>query len=336
MTDTVRIGLICCGGISQRHVQWLLEKSECEIAALCDVAEAAVQTRLGHVRQIRPSAAPRLCADWREVVGDPALDAVAVLLPHALHYPVVKAALQAGKHVLVEKPMVTQTAHALDLVAEAGRAGRLLAIAYQRSYLPEYCYVRRMIETGELGAIRFITGHLEQAWYASFRAAGSSGSWRNQPDQAGGGQLVDTGSHTVAAMLQVTGLAPEEAFAFIDRCGLAVDVDTAAVIRFTGGAIASLSIGGFGHSVTEVLRVVGDKASARIFFRTVREQSLEVNGQIVDAKAAIPLSNPDANFVDAILGKTPIGADGQLGVRTAQLTEAIYKSARTNAPVRIE
>jgi len=73
-----------------------------------------------------------------------------------------KAALKAGKHILVEKPMVTQTAHARGLFQAVERAGKLLAIACQRSYLPDYVYVRRMIENGDLGTIRFISVHLEQ------------------------------------------------------------------------------------------------------------------------------------------------------------------------------
>ena len=194
---------------------------------------------------------------------------------------------------------------------------------------------REVNSQADLGTVRFMTVHLEQGWVAGRLAKGQKGDWRSEPGQAGGGQLVDTGSHTVAALLYVTQLVPVEVFAYVDSCGLDVDVNTAMVVRFADGAQASISIGGFGHKVTESLRVVGDKASARIFFRTVREQSLEIDGQAVDAASMVRRSTPNANFVDAILGKASLGADGELGLRVAQLSEAAYESARRGAPVRL-
>jgi predicted dehydrogenase len=273
--------------------------------------------------------------DYRDLLADTAIDGVAVLLPHSLHYPVAKAALEAGKHVLVEKPMVTDVTHAHDLIATAGRVGKLLAIAYQRAYLSEYLYVRRAVERGDLGTIRFVSAHLEQSWYAHFFSTRGRETWRSRPEEAGGGQLVDCGSHTIAALLDVTGLVPEEVFAYLETCGLAVDVNTAAAVRFRGGAVGALAIGGFGHSVTEVLRVVGDKASARIFFRTVREQALEIDGTPVDAGSAVPGSNPDAGFVDAILGRGQARAAGELGLRVAQFSEAVFRSAQERRPVKV-
>jgi len=335
MSPIVRTGLIGCGRIAARHIRWLLERPDCEIRALCDTSQEALQGRLALAQDIRPRSDVVVETDYRAVLSSPELDGVAILLPHHLHYPVAKAALEAGKHVLLEKPMVTQAAHARDLIQTAEHAGRLLAIAYQRSYLPEYVYVRRMIKNGELGTIRFISAHLEQSWFRPARPFAHESDWRRDPSQAGGGQLVDTGSHTLAAMLDVSQLVPDEVFAYVDNCGLDVDVNTAMVVRFAEGAIASVSIGGFGHRVTEVLRIVGDKVSARIFFRTVKERSLEVNGEMIDAPSIIPRSNPDANFVEAMLGKSLVSATGELGLRVAQLSEAAYLSAREHRPVKL-
>jgi predicted dehydrogenase len=313
----------------------LLERPECEINALCDVSRQAIEDRLALIQSIRPGVDVDIQTEYRALLANRALDGVVVLLPHHLHYPVVKDALEAGKHVLVEKPMVTEVVHARDLIETAARANRLLAIAYQRAYLPEYVYVRGMVERGELGTIRFVSAHLEQSWFQRAAAATVKDNWRRDPHLAGGGQLVDTGSHTLAAMLDVTQLAPHEVFAYTDTCGLDVDVNTAMAIRFAEGALGTATIGGFGHSVTEVLRVVGDQASARIFFRTVREQSLEIEGQAVDAPSLVPPSNPDANFVQAVQGKDVVSATGELGLRVAQLSEAAYQSAAQHGPVSI-
>jgi len=258
-----------------------------------------------------------------------------VLLPHHLHYPTALSALENGKHVLVEKPMTVSSVEGRGLVNAADAAGKVLSVGYQRSYIPEYVYVRDMIRRGELGKVRFMSAHLEQSWYEHICDAGGEGNWRGDPDSTGGGQLMDTGSHTLAALLWVSELEPVEVFAYVDKCGLDMDVNTTLTVKFEEGALASVSIGGFGHSVTEVLRVVGDKASARIFFRTVNEQSLEIDGQPVDAKADIRPSTPNANFIDAILGRARIETGGKLGHDVIRLSEAAYRSADEHWPMQL-
>jgi predicted dehydrogenase len=192
-----------------------------------------------------------------------------------------------------------------------------------------------MIRSGEMGRIRFVTAHVEQAWLRHARTQKGQGTWRADPAKAGGGQLMDTGSHTVAAMLQVTGLKPSRVFAFCDHAGLDVDVNSSIAVRFEGGAQASVTVGGFGHSVTESLRIVGENHSARIFFRTVREQALEIDGQVIDARAELPGSTPNGNLIEAIAGREAIGADVDLGLRVARLTEAAYRSAAGGTPVTV-
>jgi predicted dehydrogenase len=331
----VRVGLIGCGKISGRHVNWFLDHPDCAIAALCDVDADAARNCAAAVSSARPDGEVAVFGDYADVVSRDDIDAVAVLLPHHLHHPVAMAALQRGKHVLVEKPMVTSSVEGRDLVKAAEAAGTVLSVGYQRSYVSEYVYVRNMIRRGELGKVRFMSAHLEQGWYQHILGAGEGGSWRSDPKATGGGQLMDTGSHTLAALLWVSGLEPVEVFAYMDKCGLDVDVNTVLTVRFREDALASISIGGFGDSVTEVLRIVGDKASARIFFRTVREQSLEIDGQPVDAKSVVEPSTPNANFIDAILGRAQVETGGQLGLDVVRISEAAYRSAEEHWPMQL-
>ncbi|MEM7029989.1 MAG: Gfo/Idh/MocA family oxidoreductase [Chloroflexota bacterium] len=336
MTSSIRVGLIGCGGIAKRHVNWFLGHASCEIGALCDTSTEAVEDKAALVSELRPDLEVSKETDYNALLARSDLDAVAVLLPHHLHHPVIKAALQAGKHVLTEKPMVTSVAEARELIALAESNNLHLGIAYQRSYIPEYRLVKQMVAKGELGKIQFINAHLEQDWLKIGQDVDARRRWRRDPAQSGGGQLVDTGSHTVAAMLDVSHLTPAEVFAFQDKSDLDIDVNTVLSVRFAEGALAAMTIGGYGSkAVTEVLRIVGDKGSARIFFRTVREQSLEVNGEMIDAKSTITASNPNENFVETLLGNTVIGATSNLGLRVAQLSEAAYQSAQTNQPILV-
>ena len=327
-----RIGIVGCGKIALRHIGWLMGHGDCEITALCDPDDKALAEKTAFIEDAG-RARPILTADYRSVLSLEEVDGVIVLLPHWLHYEVTKAVLEAGKHVLVEKPMVTNVDHALDLAKVSQRTGCKIGIGYQRSYLPEYLYVKRMVRENKLGELRFITAHLEQSWLQN--AATATGSWRGDPEKVGGGQLVDTGSHTLGALLDVSGLTPGEVFASIQNCGIEVDVNTSMVVRFTEGPQAAVTVGGFGHSVTESIRLVGDKASARIFFRTLKEQSLEIDGAFVDAHADFRATNPAANFVDVLLGRDEPGAGVDLGVKVAQLCHAAYLSARQNRPVKV-
>lgn len=336
MNPKIRIGLIGCGKIAKRHVNWFLEHPEAEITALCDPDPDARRATRSLVREKRPE------AELVEFERHPALlesgtcDAVAVLLPHYLHFPVCQDALERGHHVLVEKPMVIEPGHAQELKRLTEDKGLTLAIGYQRNTMSEYRLVAKMIARGEFGELQFFSAHLEQDWHGALQAAGQDDSWRWNRDLAGGGQLTDSGSHTLGAVFSVLQRDPESVFAFIETRGAAVDITTVAAVRFQGGLLGSLAIGGFGHSVTEVLRVVGDKKSARIFFRTVNEQALEIDGEIVDAKALLPGTTPNANFIDALHGKAEIRSGPTLGLRVAQLTQALYQSANFGHPITIQ
>ena len=334
--NNITIGLIGCGAIAGRHVKWFSDIPDCSITAVCDVAEEAVKARADELKKMNSGLEVSGFSDYREMLKDPGIDGVAVLLPHGLHFKVCMDALKADKHVLVEKPMVTSVKDAGILLREAQERKKVLGIGYQRSYLSEYAYIREMISRGELGKIQFVSGHLEQSWYAGFTDTGKKRAWKTDPEKAGGGQLVDTGSHTVAALFDVTQLAPAEVFAFMEKLDVPVDVNTAASIRFENGAVGTLTVGGFGHSVTEVLRIVGEKKSARIFFRTVKEQSLEIDGEIINAKKECPSSTPNADFVNAIQNNDEMAANGELGLKVAQFSEACYRSAAENKPVKIK
>jgi predicted dehydrogenase len=93
-------------------------------------------------------------ADWREAVRDPDVEAVDVCLPTHLHLPVATAALEAGKHVLVEKPMARDGEEAWQMVETARKAGRVLMVAQVLRFLPEYVALRETIASGRLGTVR--------------------------------------------------------------------------------------------------------------------------------------------------------------------------------------
>src|SRR5947209_13763832 len=147
--ERLRVGVIGCGLIAQvMHLPHLRELDDrFEITALCDLSTEVLDA-LGRYYHVE-----KLFKDWREVVALPDVDAVLVLTPGS-HAPVAIAAAEAGKHVLVEKPMCFTLREADAMIAAAERAGVTLMVAYMKRYDPGYRYARDIIRG--LSDVRYV------------------------------------------------------------------------------------------------------------------------------------------------------------------------------------
>jgi predicted dehydrogenase len=128
-----------------------MERPELELWGLCEMNPERVAKFSARYPGVRTT------ADLDEVLEDPTVDAVSIATPPATHYPLVKRALEAGKHVMVEKPLATCAAQAEELIALAAERGLTLMPGHTFLYSPAVNKVRELIESGELGEIYFIT-----------------------------------------------------------------------------------------------------------------------------------------------------------------------------------
>ena len=141
-------------------------------------------------------------ADYRRILDDPAVDAVHVCTPNFLHAPIAKAALQAGKHVICEKPLATSVAEAKDLVATARATGKRNATSHNLRYYPMVQHMRRMREDGDLGDILVVQGTYSQDWLLY----DTDWNWRLDRKSNGPSRtLADIGSHWCDMVEHVTG-----------------------------------------------------------------------------------------------------------------------------------
>ncbi len=233
-TQTVRLGLLGLGKISPFHIANLKDAPGAQIAALIDVSTDNLARTVQTYPELKD--VPTY-SDYQAALASD-LDGVIVMTPHALHYQQIRAALEAGKHVLSEKPFVSRPEQARELISLAKERGRILMLSYQNTLLWQYRYTHQQIAAGLLGEILYCSGQITQDW-----ARGAS-SWRKEA--AGeGGFLIDTGSHFVDLLLYLTGMQPEAVVAFSDTVGQPVDIVTGAVIRFNGGRVATLGAGDF-------------------------------------------------------------------------------------------
>ena len=141
-------------------------------------------------------------ASLDELLADDSVDVVHVTSPNNLHVPQTKAILAAGRHVVCEKPLALTAGDSAELVAAAARSGKVNAVNFNIRFYPLHQHVRELVAAGELGDVRFVTGHYFQDWLA----LDTDWNWRLEPDKGGGLRAVgDIGSHWLDLAAYLTG-----------------------------------------------------------------------------------------------------------------------------------
>src|SRR2546425_4328698 len=152
--DKIRVGLIGCGGNMRGHIRRLVTFPDVEIVAIVEPAAANVQT----AREQYPQLAEVPVFDRHtEMLAAVRPDAVEISTPHTLHAQQILDSLDAGCHVLCEKPMTCSTAEAKAVVERTARTGKTMMVSYQRHQQALYRWMRRFIADGGLGALQFVT-----------------------------------------------------------------------------------------------------------------------------------------------------------------------------------
>lgn len=326
MSEKIRIGLIGCGGVMRFHAKQLLQIPEIEIVALDDISDEMLALFYEAVPDVKGLP---VFSDYREMLDKVEMDAVEIATPHTLHFQQTMDCLDAGKHVLLEKPMVCTVDHARKLLEKVDQTQRILVLSYQRHYQPQFRYMRDVIQSGKLGNVTYISALQCQNW-----KKGTVGKWRQDPALSGGGQLNDSGSHLVDIILWVTGLGVDEVCGYIDNCGTPVDINSALSMRFRNGAQASISVVGDAPTFYEDFTIWGDQGI--LFYRNGELSHCGSDGKTFTPEQLPPAGNPDQNLVDAILGRDHVWSPPLCGLRVIELTQAAWKSAELGRPVKVE
>ncbi len=323
----VKIAFIGSGGIMNWHVD-RLKGTQSEIVALADTSKQSIANIKG--RQPHLKDVPEF-EDWEEMLKEVELDAIEIGSPHTVHYEQICAALDKGLHVLCEKPMTCSSADARDVIARAKKAKKIVSISYQRHYQGGYRYLKEIVDSGKLGKIEYVAAFQAQEWLKA-----TKGTWRQTKKLSGGGQLNDSGSHLMDMLMWTTGLQAEEVSAKMENFGTEVDINAALNVKFTSGALGTVSVIGNAPCWHEDFTIFGSEGA--LYNRNGKISYQQgFNQPIVDVVHTRDWMDPDKNFVGAILGQCENGCPPEIGLRVIEITEAAWRSNEKNGqPVKVE
>jgi len=281
------------------------------------------------------------------------LDAVIIASPHIYHYEHAKAALEAGKHVLIEKPMTTEAKHAFELIELANSKGLEIVVPQAWSFSPWILEARKWLQAGELGEPRHVVCQMASALGDLFDAKPMLetldaeyqppvSTWAD-PQRAGGygwGQL----SHALGVLFNIVDLSPQEVYAIMGLSSAGVDYYDAMTVRFKNGASASISGSATIPKVQGHDRAKGYQIDIRIFgtegmlLLDIERERLELirndgNNKFIDLKPGdgdYPQYLPLDYFVDLVLeNKKNQDVPAISAARAVAVLEAAYKSAKS-------
>lgn len=188
MEKKLRVGIIGCGGIANnKHMKSLAKINEVEMVAFCDIEEEKAQKAAVDFGVD----GAKVYTDYKKLLSENVMDVIHVCTPNNSHDFITIAALEAGCHVMCEKPMAKTVEGARAMLEAAERTGKKLTIGYQNRFRQDAIYLKRACERGDLGEIYFAKAHAIRR-----RAVPTWGVFLKEEEQ-GGGPLIDIGTHAL-------------------------------------------------------------------------------------------------------------------------------------------
>ncbi len=331
LKNPVRATVIGCGGMARGHVRRILAGfPNTTFPVLCEPS-AQMYAEMGEVfneaGQPIPPNEPDLGALLTKY-GDQ-LDVAFIVTPHVFHHDQTKACLEARIDVLLEKPMVMNTAEARSLIDTRDQTGGHLVVAFQSSLSPHIQTAAKMLKSGELGEVLNINAVVWQGWNRF-----TQDTWRQQPEMSGGGFLFDTGAHMLNTVTYLVGEDFTEVSAWFDHRDRPVDILTAAIGKLKSGTLVTLS--GCGDTIPSCSSEVMVFGTQGILKTGIWGGSLEIQTSQKEGwqEVEVPPSRGDwEQFLLTRSGQIPNPSPPEIGLRLAHLWDAIQASAEKGGQV---
>jgi predicted dehydrogenase len=337
---TLRFGLIGCGRVAPRHAQSLAQLHETQLVAVADVRE-------DRARRFAEEYGTEAYTDYQAMLARPDIDAVTVCVPSGLHAPVAIDVLQAGKHVLVEKPIALDLAGADRMINTAREMGLRLGVVLQNRYNSPVQQVRALIDQGRLG--KLYLGSVCVRWYRpqSYYEDGWHGTRAMD-----GGALMNQSIHHVDALQWFMGPVVS-VYAYTATLAHQMESEDVgvAVVRFRSGALATIegSTLTWPQNLEGSVALFGERGSVKVGGTALSRITLwKVDGELereaeiltsqrVDPPTVYGYSHREVihDFARALLEGRESTTPGPEAGKSLALVLAIYESARTGREVQL-
>lgn len=332
----VRLGIAGAGAISQLvHLPILVERRDVDVIALTDSDEMKARTigdRLG-VKEI-------LTND--QLVQDERVEGIVICTPTFHHQGLAVAALEAGKHVLIERPAAMDAEEVRRIQAAAEKAGKEVMVGMAHRYRADVAALRAFIAGGELGTVTAIRGTWLNRKIPKVRT-----TWRQRPTEAGGGALMDLGTQALDLTLWLLGY-PEIARVSASTYGMEFGVETEAHIMAVTRDGATMTLAAswsfLGAEDVHQVRIMGVEGDATLSPLSVHRQ---VGGRPMDVTPRQPLPRGGEDlftnsyrrlldhFVRVVGGRAEAGEFGEQAILMG-LIQAAYQSAREGREITLD
>ena len=329
------IAIIGAGAVAPAHVTAYLDSSDlCEIKTICNPTVSKAQQLIDD-NKLDAKAVP----DFEDVLRDPEIDAVSICVPPALHAEFTVKALNAGKHVLCEKPMAGSLEECDAMIRAAEESGRVLASVAQNRYKTPYWKMKQLLDAGALGPLQFAT--VNSLWWRgeSYYDIYWRGTWEKET----GGCFLSHAVHHIDLLLWMFGM-PKSVTAVVSNVGhhnSECEDMGICVLRYDK-MIVQLTASIVTHNEAQEILVQGEKAGISVPWGVWANKALP-NGfpeenpeeaervqKMYDALPNLEREGHSAqirNFLKAINGDEELLIDGVQGRNTIELISAIYESS---------
>jgi len=341
----LRIGVIGTGGIGQIHLGYLDEIDRVEVTCVCDNREVVVKTVAD-----KHAAAP--FTDPDALIRSGLCDAVLIATPHHFHAPIAIAAMKAGLHALIEKPMAVRTSQADRMIRTAKRKKVKLAVMFQRRTSALWRKAREIIDSGAIGEL--IRTCLMTSYYRTqeyYDAGGWRGTWIGE----GGGVLINQAPHALDLFVWLGG-RPKTVLGKALTGGHKVEVEdvATAVLTYPNGAVGTLYASTYEFPEVDIFQFVGDRGMLEVRDGKMRlgvssppaGEMLKKSDDPWDIPTAVWTDldvtetpgghrNITENFARAILDGDPLAVTGEDAVGSLELANAITVSSALGKEVKL-
>jgi predicted dehydrogenase len=335
MAENLRVGLLGLGAIAQVvHLPVLHSLEGVTLAGVCDVDRAkaaAIANRFGVSRVYQKD---------EEVFKDPDIDAVVICTPSYLHHTQATAALEGGKHVLIEKPLAIEADDASKVLKVAERAGKTLMVAMNNRYRPDIQALKPFARGGELGTLFLVRG----AWL-NRKVRLVRPTWRHRKQTAGGGAMMDLGVQTLdLAMWFLDFPEARSVFAHMHPGeGMEVEDTVAIVVRLDNNSAVSLSLSWslVAERDRHYMRLLGTRGSGSIqplaVFKELEHGMLDVTPNVPPGRENMYTASYReelTDFVETVAGVRPYAPPVEQ-VQLMKIVAAAYRSAAEKREVEL-